>query len=55
MDMLIKIAVSLGMKLLTESVIAKVVCASLEEAAKRTTNQLDDQIVEAVKKAWGQN
>lgn len=43
-----KIIVSLARKLLTEALIARVTVYTLDDLAKRTTNQLDDKIVGAV-------
>ena len=52
MQALLKIVANLGLKLLTETVISKLVIYALEAAAKKSTNKLDDSIVETVKKAW---
>lgn len=40
-------------KLLTETLLAKVVVYVLDELAKSTTNKLDDKVVEAVAEALG--
>ena len=43
---------SLLLKLLTETFLKDVTIQALEEAAKLTDNNVDDELVESVKKAW---
>lgn len=43
---------SLLLKLLTETFLKDVAIQALEEAAKLTDNDVDDEMVKSVKKAW---
>lgn len=49
---LTKIAVSLLFQLVTESFVKRFVVHSLQWAAKRTDNEVDDKLVQDVKQAW---
>ena len=44
--------ISLGLKLLTESFIKDVVVLALEQIVKKTKTDLDDQLLQFIKKAW---
>lgn len=46
-----KIIMDISYKLLTERVISKLIVYSMVEVAKKTTNNLDNKIVESVAKA----
>lgn len=52
-DIALKIALALVMKLMTESLLAKVLIAFLEAWAKTTVNKLDDKVVQAMADALG--
>lgn len=53
MASLAKIIASLGLKLLSETVVSRVACYTLMELAKSTENKLDDKIVDTVCAALG--
>jgi hypothetical protein len=52
--MFAKILSSLAIKLLTERVLIKVSVTALGYLVKRTTNTLDDELLETVKDALGE-
>lgn len=47
----IQTLIALGLKLLTSSVIEKVLMLALKEIAKKTDNQVDDELVQIVEDA----
>lgn len=47
-SILAKLVMGVGMKLLTETVFARLVVYSLQEVSKKTDNTLDDKIVKTV-------
>lgn len=47
----IQTLIALGIKLLTSSVIEKVLMLALKEIAKKTDNQVDDELVQIVEDA----
>jgi|APGre2960657404_1045060.scaffolds.fasta_scaffold188622_2 hypothetical protein len=51
MQVIIQTLISLGLKLITSTVIEKVVLLSLKELSKKTDNQVDDEIVKIVEEA----
>ena len=54
MQAVIKILISLGMQLLKEAVLKKVIVIGLEKIAKETETDADDKLVKVVKEAWGE-
>ena len=52
-EMALRLAIALAMKLLTETVIARVLIAFLESWAKSSENKLDDKVVAAIADALG--
>ena len=53
-DLLIKAALALGMKLLTEKFIARFIVRGARSLAKATSNELDDGMVDDLAEALGQ-
>lgn len=53
MQAVLSILAKLGMSLLTEAVLKKVLVIGMEAVAKRTENTEDDKLVATVKEAWG--
>ncbi len=51
MQVIIQTLLSLGLKLLTSTVIEKAVLLALKELSKKTDNQVDDAIVKIVEEA----
>jgi hypothetical protein len=51
MQIVIQSLLALGIKLLTSSVIEKVVLLGLRELAKKTDNEVDDELVRIVEEA----
>ena len=51
MQIVIQSLLALGIKLLTSSVIEKVVLLGLRELAKNTDNEVDDELVQIVEEA----
>jgi hypothetical protein len=51
MQIVIQSLLALGIKLLTSSVIEKVVLLGLRELAKKTDNEVDDELVQIVEEA----
>lgn len=51
MQIVIQSLLALGIKLLTSSVIEKVVLLGLRELAKKTGNEVDDELVRIVEEA----
>ena len=51
--LMIKILIGIGGKLLTETFVSRMVVHSLRAAAKKTTNTVDDQMVQNVADALG--
>jgi hypothetical protein len=49
----LSVLMSLGMKLLTETVLKKVIVIGMEAVVKRTENPEDDKLVQTIKQAWG--
>lgn len=47
----IQTLIALGLKLLTSSVIEKVLMLTLKQLAKKTDNQIDDELVQIVEDA----
>ena len=52
MQAIMSILMSLGMKLLTEAVLKRVILVGMEAVVKRTENKEDDKLYEVVKEAW---
>lgn len=53
MQAILSILAKLGMSLLTEAVIKRVVVIGAEAVVKRTENPEDDRLVAVIKDAWG--